>query len=332
MSVTTRRSVLWVLLLLICLGLFSAQVRDSRAEDHVVPYQVEGINPDQAARAQPRIIGGEEADPDAWPWMAALIQAGSTPYRGLFCGGSLIDGQWVVTAAHCTENLEPGDIEVVLDAHNLQKDPGQRFEVDAIIVQPNYNSKTLDSDIALLHLSEACGLEPISPLRTGDPDQLSTPLTQAMITGWGTTDPLGLRYPQELRQAVVRIAPRRLAVWIYGARDFTVNMLSAGVRGGGVDACFGDSGGPLMVWDPFDEEWVLAGITSWGIGCARPRYPGVYTRVSRFSAWIESEMVSFALRLDSDQDGVPDSRDLCPGTPAEPANPVSPDGCGWIRP
>ena len=328
MSITTHRSWLWAVLLLICLSLSGASIRDSRAQDNTVPFSVEGINPGQAARSQPRIIGGEEADPEAWPWMAALIQAGSRPYRGQFCGGSLLDGQWVVTAAHCTEGLEAGDIEVLLGAHNLRDSSGRRFEVDTIIVQPNYDPKTLDSDIALLHLSQASGLQPITILPAGDPDQLSTPLTPAVITGWGATDPLGFQFPDELRQAVVRIAPRRLAVWIYGARDFTVNMLSAGVLGGGIDACSGDSGGPLMVWDPVGEEWVLAGITSWGIGCARPRYPGVYARVSRFSAWIQSEMESFDFKLDSDRDGVPDALDRCPDTVSRPANPVTPDGCG----
>lgn len=261
---------------------------ENMENDNMVPMVVDGFCARDAAAMTPRIVGGTEAEEGAWPWMAALVHAGMDSYNGQFCGGALIDEEWVVTAAHCTEDAEPEDIEVVLNTNNLANGRGQRFTVDQIIQHENYNTDTEDSDIALLHLTEKAAYETIPLVESGDPDRLTIPLTEATTIGWGSTAEFGGYYPEKLHQITVLIVPPRIPLRAYGVDGYTINMIAAGVPKGSKDTCTGDSGGPLMVLDSSGENWVLAGITSWGIGCALPRYPGVYTRLSRFTTWLET--------------------------------------------
>lgn len=287
-------SIYIVLFATLVLNVASLWGLDSLTTDKTVPLKTQDFQPSEAVLATPRIIGGIEADEGDWPWMAALVYAGLDAYNGQFCGGALIADQWIVTAAHCTDGASPEDIEVILGVHNLSEDEGRRFTVDQIIEHENYDNQTLDSDIALLHLSEASSQNSIELVAQGDPDGLTAPFTNATMIGWGTTDPFVYRYPEELRQVSVPIVPGRVGLKIYGAENFTINMLAAGLRQGEKDTCSGDSGGPLMVRNTSDTDWVLAGITSWGIGCARPRFPGVYTRVSRFTSWVDAATMTSA--------------------------------------
>lgn len=266
----------------------NAWAGETMENDNMVPMIVKDFNARDASAMTPRIVGGTEAEEGAWPWMAALVHAGMDSYNGQFCGGALIDEEWIVTAAHCTEGSEPDDIEVVLNTSNLANGGGQRFTVDQIIQHENYNPDIEDSDIALLHLTEKAAYETIPLVESGDPNRLTRPMTDATTIGWGSTADYGRYHPEELRQVTVLIVPYRVALRAYGVNGYTINMIAASVPKGGKDTCSGDSGGPLMVLDSSGENWVLAGITSWGIGCARPRYPGVYTRVSRFTTWVET--------------------------------------------
>ena len=257
-------------------------------DTNMVPMVVDGFSAQEAVSATRRIVGGEKSIEGDWPWMAALVYAGMDNYNGQFCGGALIDGNWVATAAHCTEGLTTINFKVVLGTQNLIEDPGQTFFADLIIVHENYNPINTDSDIALIHLTKSSDIEPLALVETGDPKRLAAPLTNATAIGWGATDVWGSTYPAELRQVTIPITPPWAALRAYGAQDFTINMLAAGLPSGGKDACSGDSGGPLVVFDNAIGDWVLVGITSWGEGCAQPRVPGVYTRISRFTAWVES--------------------------------------------
>lgn len=241
----------------------------------------------------PRIIGGQVASPGEWPWQVALINAGGDPYWDQFCGGSLIDVRWVVTAAHCVVNSSPGSIQVLAGIHDLDNpETGyQRLNIAEIFVHPQYNASTHDRDIALLRLSANAVLGPTAggemvatvPLVAADAGTLAG--QQSTISGWGYT---GATYPSRLMEASVPIVTHNNCndANSYNG-DITANMLCAGYADGGVDTCYGDSGGPLVVDGP---SWKLAGITSWGNGCALPNYYGVYTRVSAFVGWIETTM------------------------------------------
>ncbi len=253
----------------------------------------------QQSRMTTKIIGGQTSK-KTWPWMAALVFRGADSYNGQFCGGSLIGSEWVVTASHCTEGMSVSEIDVLIGKNSLSGSGGERIEVDRIIMHPDYDNTNWDNDIALLHLKQASSKTVLEVLYPENED-LAAANTGATILGWGKTSPhpglimRGRRVvpypydygsPYDLREAQITIYSAAYGQQIYGS-VFTDNMITAGNKNGGVDTCQGDSGGPLIVADKRGNGWLLVGITSWGIGCAAPNYPGVYAKVMNYTDWIE---------------------------------------------
>ena len=152
MTVRTQPILLLLCALLLSLGFFGSG-RSPALEADPAPAQTPQADTPQADT--PEIVGGQEAVPGAWPWMAALVSANLDDYNGQFCGGALIAPQWVLTAVHCVENETPSSIDVTLGKHKLTDSGGERINVVEIIRHPNFNSSTLDSDVALLRLETA---------------------------------------------------------------------------------------------------------------------------------------------------------------------------------
>jgi secreted trypsin-like serine protease len=236
------------------------------------------------------IIGGEEAQPGAWPWMAALVNANDPDARnGHFCGGALIAPEWVLTAAHCFNSDDPTQVDVVLGRHTLSSNEGQRHSVAQIILHPNYDENTNDSDIALLRLATASAQPTISVIMPATAN-LANPGVNATVAGWGNMDPDGgTDFPDALHQVTVPIVSNETcnSPQSYDGA-ITDNMLCAGFASGGQDSCQGDSGGPLMAPNAGGNGWVHVGVVSFGNGCAQPNFYGVYARVSMFHAWVEN--------------------------------------------
>lgn len=256
------------------------------ATGSVYAGQDEGADPFLSQRISPRIVGGYEAEPGAWPWMTALVDKDSySLYSGHFCGGSLIHRRWVVTAAHCVENENKDNFDVVLNAHNLKNDTGERIGVKRIIVHPTYDSEKYNRDIALLELEEDASYEPI--LLTEEGDLLEG--KEAITLGWGNTTSRSYKSSEILLQVSVPVVSNELCREAFSDDEITDNMICAGYIEGGKDACQGDSGGPLIVQE--GDIWRLAGIVSWGEGCAEPGYYGVYARISQLLGFI-NEYVS----------------------------------------
>ena len=230
----------------------------------------------------PRIIGGEEASSDAWPWMAAIIE-GNSNYRDLNCGAVLIDTRWVLTAAHCVS--EP-PFEVLMGVTDLYQ-TGTRIGVKNVYIHSGYfNSQgTLMPDIALIELSSDAPYQPISLYSGSKSDSLVGEI--ATVIGWGSIDAYGRTYPNDLMQVDVPIVSYEVCNEVYNG-IITEYELCAGYEAGGVDSCTGDSGGPLMVHQ--GNGWKLVGITAWGEGCAKPGFYGVYTKISEVSDWIQWQM------------------------------------------
>ena len=279
---------------------------------------------DPAQPNAPAIVGGREAEPGEWPWQVALIDAGGDPYDDQYCGGTLISSLWVVTAAHCAEGEQPGNLQVLAGIHNLvDTDPGfVRLDVARILVHPDYGQvNQYDSDIALLELATPAPFRlpsaaalPINGVALVPEDVGPLVGVTSTVTGWGNRQPGSADYPATLHEVEVPIVSNSDCQIPYGSA-ITDAMICAGVPEGGKDSCQGDSGGPLVVFSDARSRWELAGIVSWGNGCARPDVPGVYTRVSTFARWVAEETgvsePDFALSL------TPSAVTTCAGAPVQ---------------
>jgi secreted trypsin-like serine protease len=242
-----------------------------------------------AGGIETKIVGGSDVSISDFPWQVALMNE----WNFQFCGGSIVGERWILTAAHC---YTPQLSYVRAGVTNKNSDLGQDIDVLRQIQYPSYDARDLDNDVMLLKLAEPLDLSGpnVKKIQIMTPEAalggLQDPGVMAVITGWGSSAEGGSG-ADVLQRGVVPIVSNQEASDIYeplyGPGIITSTMLAAGYSEGGIDTCQGDSGGPLAVPDPTTElGFRLAGITSWGVGCARPNFPSIYTRVSEFDDWI----------------------------------------------
>lgn len=240
-----------------------------------------------AGAAGPRIVGGADAPEGAYPWMTALlVKSEPDLFTAQDCAGSLIHPYWVMTAAHCVEGLNAGDMQVVVGATDLNAAGLTRINVLEIVRHPDHVPGFYDNDVALLLLETP--VTTVAPVEIIDDPALVQPDVLATTMGWGSqleAEEVGTPILKQVQIPIMDSATANLPEYLNG--EVTDNMLAAGLPEGGVDTCYGDSGGPLVIRGR-QNQWVQAGIISWGDGCAQPMKPGVYTRVSKYRQWIQS--------------------------------------------
>jgi len=260
-----------------------SKVRDTRCKKN--------NSGDRTVRWWTRIVNGEQAIQNEYPFIAALLARDSSGTKRQFCGGSLIDEYHILTAAHCVIGYTERDINMLrvrLGAHYLSStSQTSEHKVDRIIRHIDFKQNTLDYDVAILTLSTP------APTGASNIQQICLPSVsidykayQAVVAGWGSTKAIGFSQPDALKKVVVEIWDNSRCSSSYGSDapgGITSRMMCANLPG--KDSCQGDSGGPLFTCA--SKQCTQIGIVSWGISCAHEQYPGVYSRVTALKEWID---------------------------------------------
>jgi secreted trypsin-like serine protease len=267
------------------------------------------------------IVGGVPAASGDWPWQVRLF-ANDDDETG-FCGGSLIDPGWVLTAAHCVVG-DDGELysdHLVIGYGSVHLQDLERVDSAEIIPAADYPLGD-GPDVALIRLAEPVeGVDTIALADTDEETRLASAGSRVTVIGWGALwdqrtfeeafysrgnrsvpaprrllERGELSVPPDLRQAEIQVIDHQECAASFATLDparFAIRdvQLCATEPSGGRDSCSGDSGGPLMAAEA-GGGYVQVGIVSWGVQCGNPLYPGVYTRVAAVRDWIERTMAA----------------------------------------
>jgi secreted trypsin-like serine protease len=209
-------------------------------------------------------------------------------YQAQYCGGSLVNRRFVLTAAHCVDDdvlSGPDELEILTGTNRLNSS-GTRRAVDRIFIHPRWNKNTFDYDIAVIKLTAPVGgITPVKIITSAQALTRADAGTPALVAGWGDTtgNEMYTRVLREVQVPIVTHSDCNDANSYDG--DITSRMICAGLAAGGKDSCQGDSGGPLVVRDSQNLWKLQAGIVSWGFGCAEPDLYGVYSRLAVLGTW-----------------------------------------------
>lgn len=258
------------------------------------------------AQFQSRVVGGVNVPVDFAPSVVGILNKQrfdvfNSSYSSYFCAGTVIESEWVLTAAHCLvdgdgNDVSPDSLLITMGASELDGGNETFIEVVDVILHEAFISSRRGDDIALLQLASEAVVEP-TPIEVDD----IVLNDAARIAGWGALNPRGdgtQILPTSLQGTIVNMVPSAVCNTLYPVYTGLVSssQLCAGVAEGGRDTCQGDSGGPLYKFGE-SGELTLAGLTSWGASCARADSPGIYTRTGAYVDWVRS-------KIDPDAPGV----------------------------
>lgn len=254
---------------------------------------------------EPRIVGGNTTYEGEFPWAVSIQRHGNH-----HCGGVIVGRRWVLTAAHCVRSQLVGNLIVRTGGHTLTRSANhinshleRDFLVDQIVMHDDFSrydnltasqmkssANTNNADIALLKLRHDIHWnEFVWPVCFPNSEAGNFSGHDAVVIGWGKLNEKSEDFSNELQKVKLTIIDNKVCQnWFRQAgRDMPIDerIICAGFKNGGKDACHGDSGGPLL--SKINGHYVVVGVVSTGIGCARPLLPGLYSRVSSYIGWIE---------------------------------------------
>ncbi|XP_078036884.1 chymotrypsin-like elastase family member 2A [Augochlora pura] len=297
---------LFVLAEIVCV---TPRITDNHSASHRQPRAIFGEGSTQrnltsigkkSVASTGRIFNGKPSRRGSWPWQVSLqLLHPKLGFIGHWCGGVLIDPVWVITAAHCIHNdlfnLPIGALWTAV-VGEWELDSGgrgsARLPVERVVLHERFNNYV--HDIALMKLARPAPLSKVvRTIRLPEPEE-KLANGYCVASGWGRYGP-SQSLSTALLEASVPLLDLEKCIKAYGKSvPIRSGHLCAGHTDGSSGSCVGDSGGPLQCRRP-DGVWQLAGVTSFGSGCARPGYPDVYTKVQHYVDWIRNT-------IDKDED------------------------------
>ncbi|KAM7293147.1 hypothetical protein ISCGN_026277 [Ixodes scapularis] len=257
---------------------------------------IRGANESQRVGQQAEIVGGDPAIPLEFPWMVSIrLKEPIHGYKDHICGGSIINDQHIMTAAHCAslEDVKTENYVVVVGEQNINVPDATEEWIDVaeITIHPKWDPVMLNYDYAILKLNRSLDFngteKDLMPICLPE-DRQSFTGQICTASGWGVTANGGTVPNSNLLKVDIPVI--RLSTCKRDYKEvsevYRDTMICAGYRKGGKSTCQGDSGGPLQCKST-DGRYVLAGMTSWGELCAAPREPTVFSRIATQLSWIE---------------------------------------------
>lgn len=263
----------------------------------------------QVGYREPRIVGGNNTYEGEFPWAVSIQR-----YGNHHCGGVIVGKRWVLTAAHCVRSQSVGNLVIRTGGHTLTRSSNsinshleRDYLVEQIIMHSDFSryenltasqmkssANINNADIALLRLKHDIHWNELAwPVCFPNRDAGNFSGHDAIVIGWGKLNEKSEDFSNELQKVKLTIIDNKVCQnWFRQAgREMPIDdrIICAGFKNGGKDACHGDSGGPLL--SKIDGHYVVVGVVSTGIGCARPLLPGLYSRVSSYIGWIERHII-----------------------------------------
>ncbi|MGH0177170.1 UNVERIFIED_CONTAM: hypothetical protein FKN15_074725 [Acipenser sinensis] len=269
-----------------------------------------------------RIVGGRNAELGFFPWQALIMveDLSRVPEDKWFSSGALLSESWVLTAAHVLRSqrrdstvvpVSKEHVAVYLGLHDVRnKRDAVNLTVEKIILHEDFDPWNYNNDIALVKLKEKVSMNPwVMPVclpPVGQDSADPEPHTLGLVAGWGISNPnvsMDNAVSSDLGMVSDVLQYVKLPVVLHsecktsyesrsGNYNITDNMFCAGFYEGGKDTCLGDSGGAFVMEDPQSKRWVAQGLVSWGgpEECGSQRVYGVYTKVSKYTEWLENKL------------------------------------------